>query len=98
MDFVIDRVENNVGKGENTGNQHFLLFPKCFSTRFLFMARITYMVKKISLHKCTLPYNLESKSLLPKTVMLSRTTRRARMTLTLSQTSPGFYVSAVQVF
>ena len=22
--------ENNVGKGENTGNQHFLLFPQCF--------------------------------------------------------------------
>ena len=26
----IDRVENIVRKGENTGNQHFLLFPKCF--------------------------------------------------------------------
>ena len=25
-----DRVENTVGKGENAGNQHFLLFPKCF--------------------------------------------------------------------
>ena len=22
--------ENNVGKGENTGDQHFLLFPQCF--------------------------------------------------------------------
>ena len=22
--------ENNVGKGENAGNQHFLLFPQCF--------------------------------------------------------------------
>ena len=22
--------ENTVGKGENTGNQHFLLFPQCF--------------------------------------------------------------------
>ena len=22
--------ENNVGKGENAGNQHFLVFPKCF--------------------------------------------------------------------
>ena len=38
--------ENIVGKGENAGNQHFLLFPQCF-----------------------LPY------------------------LTLSQTSPGFYMS-----
>ena len=26
-----DRVENTVGKGENAGNQHFLLFPQCFS-------------------------------------------------------------------
>ena len=23
-------IENNVGKGENAGNQHFLLFPQCF--------------------------------------------------------------------
>ena len=25
--FVFDRVENIVGKGENAGYQHFLLFP-----------------------------------------------------------------------
>ena len=25
-----DRVENAVGKGENAGYQHFLLFPQCF--------------------------------------------------------------------
>ena len=30
MIFVFDRVENIVGKGENAGYQHFLLFPKCF--------------------------------------------------------------------
>ena len=28
--FAFDRVENIVGKGENAGNQHFLLFPQCF--------------------------------------------------------------------
>ena len=28
--FVFDRVENIVGKGENAGHQHFLLFLKCF--------------------------------------------------------------------
>ena len=28
--FVFDRVENIVGKGENAGCQHFLLFPQCF--------------------------------------------------------------------
>ena len=27
---VFDRVENIVGKGENDGYQHFLLFPQCF--------------------------------------------------------------------
>ena len=27
---VLDRVENIVGKGENAGYQHFLLFPQCF--------------------------------------------------------------------
>ena len=31
MIFVLfDRVENFVGKGENAGYQHFLLFPQCF--------------------------------------------------------------------
>ena len=25
-----DKVENIVGKGENAGYQHFLLFPQCF--------------------------------------------------------------------
>ena len=28
--FVLGRVENIVGKGENAGNQHFLLFQQCF--------------------------------------------------------------------
>ena len=27
---VFDRVENIVGKGENAGYPHFLLFPQCF--------------------------------------------------------------------
>ena len=26
----VDKVENIVGKGENAGYQHFLLFPQCF--------------------------------------------------------------------
>ena len=33
MIFLIDRVENIVGKGENAGYQHFLLFPHCFPKR-----------------------------------------------------------------
>ena len=32
MKFVLGRIENIVGKGENTGDQHFLLFPLCFRT------------------------------------------------------------------
>ena len=27
---IFDKVENIVGKGENAGYQHFLLFPQCF--------------------------------------------------------------------
>ena len=32
LKFVLQRLENIVGKGENAGNQHFLLFPQCFSS------------------------------------------------------------------
>ena len=28
--FVFQKLENIVGKGENAGHQHFLLFPQCF--------------------------------------------------------------------
>ena len=28
--YIISLFENTVGKGENAGNQHFLLFPQCF--------------------------------------------------------------------
>ena len=27
---LFDEIENTVGKGENAGYQHFLLFPQCF--------------------------------------------------------------------
>ena len=30
MIYVLDRIDNIVGKRENAGYQHFLLFPKCF--------------------------------------------------------------------
>ena len=30
LKFDLGRVENIVGKGENAGHQHFLLFPQCF--------------------------------------------------------------------
>ena len=30
MISLLDRIGNIVGKEENAGNQHFLLFPKCY--------------------------------------------------------------------
>ena len=30
LKFVLGKVENVVGKGENAGYQHFLLYPQCF--------------------------------------------------------------------
>ena len=39
MISVSDRVENIVGKGENAGYQHFLLFPQCFQ-KALFMGSL----------------------------------------------------------
>ena len=30
LNFVLRRIENIVGKGENAGDHHFLLFPQCF--------------------------------------------------------------------
>ena len=35
MISVLDQVENTVGKGENVGYQHFLLFPQCFQKLLL---------------------------------------------------------------
>ena len=30
LEFDLHKVENIMGKGENAGYQHFLLFPQCF--------------------------------------------------------------------
>ena len=41
--------ENIVGKGENAGNQHFLIFPQCFLPvlkEFLFLSYIYFAVCK----------------------------------------------------
>ena len=32
LKLVLEKVENIVGKGENAGYQHFLLFLQCFQT------------------------------------------------------------------
>ena len=34
MIFAFERVENIVGKGENAGHQHFILFIQCFQKAF----------------------------------------------------------------
>ena len=34
LKLVLGSVENIVGKGENAGYQHFLLFPQCFQNPF----------------------------------------------------------------
>ena len=36
LKFVLGQVENIVGKGENAGYQHFLLFPQCFQKLSVF--------------------------------------------------------------
>ena len=42
LKFVLGRVENIVGKGENAGYQHFLLFPRCFQrTTFSGLLKVT---------------------------------------------------------
>ena len=35
VQFLCDRVENIVRKGENAGNRHFFLYPQCFLKPFL---------------------------------------------------------------
>ena len=34
LKLVLGRIENIVGKGENAGYQHFLLFPQCFQKAY----------------------------------------------------------------
>ena len=43
--YSLGQIENIVGKGENAGYQHFLLFPQCFLLR-------TKSVTKKEINKC----------------------------------------------
>ena len=38
----LDRVENIVGKGENAGYQHFLIFPQCFQIDLMHLRDALY--------------------------------------------------------
>ena len=51
MVSVFDRIENIVGKGENAGYHHFLLFPQCFQDIFLGVVKSRDCVVKSSLSK-----------------------------------------------
>ena len=43
LKFALGRVENIVGKGDNAGYQHFLLFPQCFQ-KAPFMESLKIMI------------------------------------------------------
>ena len=45
LQFVLGRVENIVGKGENAGHQHFLLFLQCFQKSSTLGLSKVFMVK-----------------------------------------------------
>ena len=50
---VFHRIEKIVGKEENAGYQHFLLFPQCFHKAFFSSASKVVIVIKISFRKKT---------------------------------------------
>ena len=50
---VFDRVENIVGKGENAGHQHFLLFPQCFQNH-------SFVHKELNVFICKALYHVDS--------------------------------------
>ena len=56
MKFVLERVENIVGKEENAGYQHFLLFKQCFQR---LSSSGSLKVGIVWLRANTLPYNPE---------------------------------------
>ena len=52
--FLLGMVENNLGKGENAGKQHFLLFPKCFQKTYFSGSLIVGIVLKKLTHYHTM--------------------------------------------
>ena len=48
MNFVLGRVENIVGKGENVGYRHFLLFSRCFqNTSFSGLSKVGIVSERV---------------------------------------------------
>ena len=54
---LCDRVENTVGKEENAGYQHFLLFPQCFQKPSLGFLKVGIVWQRVKIHqdKCERP-------------------------------------------
>ena len=61
MKFVLEMVENIVGKGENAGYQHFLVFPTSFQkASFSKVGIVSYRVHEcVRLIREIIPLSLE---------------------------------------
>ena len=73
--------ENIVGKAENAGNQHFLLFPQCFLP---FPKQVLFFIFKFIMSANA--FNLDRSKILS-----------FNKVLTLSQTCPWFYVCSTSL-
>ena len=61
LKFVLGRLENAVGIGENAGYQHFLLFPQCFQkASFLKSLKVDIMWQRV---RCKRPFHVMIQSM-----------------------------------
>ena len=70
LKFMWERVENIVGKGKNTGYQHFLLFPLCF--------------QKLLFQRCQ-NWELYGKELIPKITHIMSSIKKNDRLMLLSE-------------
>ena len=93
--------ENIVGKGEIAHNEQFLLLPQCFLLYQISVSTFVHIFVVISLFVVELEESkigVSGKGLMKKIFKSSAGNLFLRFNhLTLSQTSPGFYVFAVRV-
>ena len=91
------RVENTVGKGEIARYEQFLLFPQCFRKTCTADTEKPGLVwERVNTQTQSMGGGLVERGVGKRSC--TYTHRIRRLILTLSQTSPGFYTSAVQVF
>ena len=89
---AVQGLENVVGKGEIAHNKHFLLFPQCFLP---IQGSYRHFHQILNCHLQAISVWKSLKFVVWERVNLDQSNLDL---LTLSQTSPGFYVSTVQVF